>query len=170
MTSDPNVTSLDRLSIRGCPPEGVGRYEESEACKYQTQADEPIRTKICRLLLSGGCRRSARHTRSRALTRKISTFVGLLAASCLDYGAADASTLHVRVSHQTVAKASPHRSLIHANSRFLKRMCVPHRVMCGASFNADKDLRLYIVIERGGLREALASGFRHEKYNSQRRL
>ena len=47
-------------------------------------------------------------------------------------------------------------------SRFQKRMSVRHQVESGAPFNANRDLRVDIVIERGGLRDASASGFRHK--------
>ena len=41
-------------------------------------------------------------------------------------------------------------------------MPVRPRVKIGAIFNADRDLRMDIVIERGGLRDASASTFRHK--------
>ena len=53
--------------------------------------------------------------------------------------------------------------MLHAASRFLKRMSVRHQVESGAPFNADEDLRMDIVIERRGLRDASASDFRHKR-------
>ena len=41
-------------------------------------------------------------------------------------------------------------------------MSVCHQVESGAPFNADRDLRMDIVIERRGLRDASASDFRHK--------
>ena len=55
-----------------------------------------------------------------------------------------------------------HQSLVQATSRFLKRMFVRHHVERGAPFNADRDLRRGIVVERGGFRDASASDLRHK--------
>ena len=41
-------------------------------------------------------------------------------------------------------------------------MSVRHQVDSSTPFNADRDLRTDIVIERGGLRDASASDFRHK--------
>ena len=41
-------------------------------------------------------------------------------------------------------------------------MSVRHQVESGAPFNADRDLRMDIVIERGSLRDASTSDFRHK--------
>ena len=43
--------------------------------------------------------------------------------------------------------------------RVLKRMSFRHQVESGASFNAERDLRMDIVVERGSLRDASASDF-----------
>ena len=51
---------------------------------------------------------------------------------------------------------------MHATSRFLKRMSVHHQVEGSAPSDADNDVRMDIVIERGGLRDASASDFRHK--------
>lgn len=47
-------------------------------------------------------------------------------------------------------------------SRFLKRMFIRHQVESGVPFNADRSLRMGIVIESVGLRDASASDFRLE--------
>ena len=52
-------------------------------------------------------------------------------------------------------------------SRFLKRMSVRHQVGSSATFNADRDLRVDIAIERGGLRDASASGFQRKRVLQQ---
>ena len=41
-------------------------------------------------------------------------------------------------------------------------MSIRHQVESGAPFNADRDLRMYIVIETGDLRDATASEYRNE--------
>ena len=85
-----------------------------------------------------------------------------LAATCPACGATDANTRHARLCHRAGAQVNQHQALVHATSRFLNRMSVRHQVETGAPFNADRDLRMYIVIERGGLRDASASDFRHK--------
>ena len=77
-------------------------------------------------------------------------------------GAAVANTRHARLCHRAGAQVNQHQPLVHATSRFLKRMSVRYQVESGAPFNTDSDLRMDIVIERGGLRDASASDFRHE--------
>ena len=52
---------------------------------------------------------------------------------------------------------------MHATSRFLKRMSVHHQVEGSAPSDADNDVRMDIVIERGGLRDASASDFRNKR-------
>ena len=49
---------------------------------------------------------------------------------------------------------------MHALSRTLKSMSTRHQVESGAPFHADRDLRMDIVIEAGGLRDATASEYR----------
>ena len=53
-----------------------------------------------------------------------------------------------------------HQALAHALSRTLERMSIRHQVKSGAPFHADRDLRMDIVIEAGGLRDATASEYR----------
>ena len=85
-----------------------------------------------------------------------------LAATCPACGAADANTRHARLCHCSGAQVNQHQSLVQATSRFLKRMFVRHHVERGAPFNADRDLRRGIVVERGGFRDASASDLRHK--------
>ena len=49
-----------------------------------------------------------------------------------------------------------HQPLVHALSRILKSMSIRHQVESRAPFHADRDLRMDIVIEAGGLRDATA--------------
>lgn len=83
-----------------------------------------------------------------------------LATTCPCCGAAEANTRHARLCHRAGAQVNQHQPLVHAASRFLKRVSVRHQVESGAPFNADRDLRMDIVIERGGLRDATAPEFR----------
>ena len=83
-----------------------------------------------------------------------------LTPTCPVCSAADANTRHARLCHRAGAQVNQHHQpLVHVTSRFLKRMSVLHQVESGAPFNADRDLRMDIVIERGGLRHASASDF-----------
>ena len=76
--------------------------------------------------------------------------------------AADANTRHARWCHRAGAHVNQHHQpLVHATSRLRKRISVRHQDESGAPFNDDRGLRMDIVIERGGLRDASASDFRH---------
>ena len=77
-------------------------------------------------------------------------------------GATDADTRHARLCHRSGAQANPRQPLVHALSRSLKRMAIHHQVESGAPFNADRDLRMDLVIERGGLRDAAALEYRNK--------
>ena len=85
-----------------------------------------------------------------------------MAATCPACGAANANTRHAGLCQLAGAQVNQQQPLVHATSRFLKRMSARHKVERGASFNADRDLRMDIVIVRGGLRDAPASDFRHK--------
>ena len=85
-----------------------------------------------------------------------------LAATCPTCDAADANTRHARFCHRAGAQVNQHQPLVHATSCFLTRISVRHQVERDAPFNADRDLRMTIVIARGGLRDASASDFRHK--------
>ena len=69
-----------------------------------------------------------------------------LAATCPACGAADANTRHARLCHRAGAQVNQHQPLVNATFRFSKRMSVRHQVGSGAPFNADRDLRMDIVI------------------------
>ena len=63
-------------------------------------------------------------------------------------GATDADTRHARLCHQSGAHANQHQPLIHALSRTFKRMSIRQKVESGAPLNADRDLRMDMVVER----------------------
>ena len=79
---------------------------------------------------------------------------GLLAMRYPCCGAMNADTRHTRLCHRSRAQANQYQPLVHALSRPLKRMTIHHQVESRAPFNADRDVRMDIVIERGGLRDA----------------
>ena len=85
-----------------------------------------------------------------------------LPATCPACGAANANTPHARLCHRAGAQVNEHQPLVHATSRLLNWMSVRHQVKSGAPFKADRDLRMDIVIERGGLRDASAPDFRYK--------
>ena len=70
--------------------------------------------------------------------------------------AADANTRHARLCDRAGAHVDQHQPC------FLKRISVHHQVEGGAPFAANRGLRMDIVIENGGLRDASASDFRHK--------
>ena len=90
-------------------------------------------------------------------------FLGIaefLAARCPCCGKAEVNTRHARLCHRSGAHSNQHQPLVHALSRTLKSMSIRHQVESGAPFHANRDLRMDIVIEAGGLRDATASEYR----------
>ena len=82
-------------------------------------------------------------------------------ARCPCCGEAEVNTRHARLCHRSGAQVNqqPH---VHALSRTLKSMSIRHQVESGAPFHADRDLRMDIVMEAGGLRDATASEYRNK--------
>ena len=52
-----------------------------------------------------------------------------------------------------------HRPLVHALSRTIKRLSTGHQVDGGAPFNTTRDLRMDMVIERGGVPDTALLAF-----------
>ena len=71
---------------------------------------------------------------------------------CCD--AVDVDTRHARICPRAGAQVNQHQPRLHAISRTLKRLEIPHKVESGEPFTADRNLRVDIVIRRGGLRDA----------------
>ena len=67
-----------------------------------------------------------------------------------------------RLCHESGAQVNQHQPLVYALSRIFKRMSILHQVENGARFNADMDLRIDNLIERGGLRDATSSDCRNK--------
>ena len=92
-------------------------------------------------------------------------FLGIeeqLAARCPCCEATDVNTRHARTCHRAVAQVNQHQPLVHALSHTFKRLPIRHQVESGAPFNTDSNLRMDIVIERGGLRDATSSVYRNK--------
>ena len=90
-------------------------------------------------------------------------FLGIeefLAARYPCCGEPEVNTRHARLCHRSGAQVKQHQPLIHALSRTLKSMPIRHQVESGAPFHADRDLRMDIEIEAGGIRDATASEYR----------
>ena len=66
----------------------------------------------------------------------------------------DVDTRHARICPRAGAQVKQHQPLIHAISRTLKPLGIPHQVGSGEQFTADRNLRMNIVIRRGSLRDA----------------
>ena len=104
-------------------------------------------------------------------------FLGIeefLAARCPCCGEAEVNTRHARLCHRSGVQVNQHQPLVHALSSTLKSMSIRHQVESGAPFHANRDLRMDIVIEAYGLRDATASEYRDKsilldvKYADQR--
>ena len=67
---------------------------------------------------------------------------------------------HARICPRDGAQVNQHRPLLHAISRTLKWLGIPHQVESSEPFMADKKLPIDIVIMRGGLRVALNRAYR----------
>ena len=71
---------------------------------------------------------------------------------CCD--AADVNTRHARICPTAGAQVNQHRPLLHAISRTLKRLEIRHQAEDGEPFTAYQNLRMDLVVRRGGLRDA----------------
>ena len=71
-----------------------------------------------------------------------------LAARCPCCEATDVNARHGRTCNRAGAHVNRHQPLVHALSRNFKRLSIRHQVDSGAPFNADRNLRMDIVIER----------------------
>ena len=92
-------------------------------------------------------------------------FLGMekpLAARCPSCEATDVNTRPARTRHRTGAQVSQHQPLVHGLSCTFKRLSVRHQVESGAPFNGDRNLRMDIVIEMGGVRDATSSEYRNK--------
>ena len=63
--------------------------------------------------------------------------------------ATDVDTRHARIRPRAGAQVNQHQPLLHAISRALKRLGVPHQVENGEPFLADRNLRVDNVVRRG---------------------
>ena len=74
-------------------------------------------------------------------------------------GEAEVNTRHARLCHRSGAEVNQRQSLLQALSRTRKKISIRHQVESGAPFHANRDLRMDIVIQAGGLRDAAASDY-----------
>ena len=72
------------------------------------------------------------------------------------------TTRRARLCHRSGAQVNQHQPLVHSLSRSVKRTAIHHHVESGAPFKRNKDLRMDIIIEKGGLRDATASEYRNK--------
>ena len=147
------------------PPEDIGPFGQSWTCNCVKARQRSQSGSGAAAWLEARPVDASRITTAQELLYAGRRHLGIeehLATTCPACGAADASTQHARSCHHAGAQVNKHQSFVHATSRFLKRMSVRHQVESGAPFNADRDLRTDIDIERGGLQDASASDFRHK--------
>ena len=84
-------------------------------------------------------------------------FLGIeehVAVRCPVCDAVDVDTRHGRICPRAGAQVNQHQPLVHARSRLLKWLGIPHQVESDEPFTADRNLRMEIVVRRGGLRDA----------------
>ena len=76
--------------------------------------------------------------------------------------AVDVDTRHARICPRAEAQVSQHQPLVHAISRTLKRLGIPHQVESGEPFTAEMNLPINIVIRKGRLRDGPNGEFREK--------
>ena len=72
--------------------------------------------------------------------------------TCCD--AVDVGAGHAPISPRAGAQGNQRQPLVHAMSRTLKWLGIRHQVENGEPYTADRNLRMDIVVRRGGLRDA----------------
>ena len=146
-----------------CAPAGGGRpfRGQRDPRMRKSQATEPVRTRTCRVVTGEAGGRSTDHTSPGVPVRRSATSGNREAlggdAPLLWCSGRQYATCTSVPPRRRAAKPTPA-----AGPRDLLRMFVRHQVETGAPFNAGRDLRKDIGIERGGLRDASASEFRHK--------
>ena len=85
-----------------------------------------------------------------------------LVATCPCCEATYVNTRHACTFHRAGAQVNQHQPLVHALSRIFKRMPIHQQVESGAPVNAGRNLRMDIVIEKGGLRDPTSSEYRNK--------
>ena len=85
-----------------------------------------------------------------------------VAARCPCCGAAEGNTRHACLCRRSGAQVNQHQPLVHALSRTFKSMSIRHQAESGAPFHINRDFRMDIVIEAGGLRDTTASEYRNK--------
>ena len=82
-----------------------------------------------------------------------------VAVRCPCCNAINVDTRHARICPRAGAQVNQHQPLLHAISRTLKRLGIPHQVESGEPFTAEN-----IVIRRGSLRDAPNQEYRYTSY------
>lgn len=72
--------------------------------------------------------------------------------------AADLDIRHARTCHWEGAQVDWHQNLVHAVSKVLKRLMVPHQVESGASLRVERDLRMDMDMQPGEVEGRQCSG------------
>ena len=74
-----------------------------------------------------------------------------VAARCPCYNAGDVDTRHARAPSRAGVQGNQHQPLVDAISNPLKRLRIQHKVGSGEPFTVHRNLRMDIVVRRGGL-------------------
>ena len=160
------VRHITGQTPRPCAPDGGGRPFQGERNPRMRKgrATEPVENRSCRLVTSEASGRSTRCTSPRVPVGRAATSGdrGALGGDVpRPWGSGRHHATCTFLCHRAGAQVNQHQPFVHAISRFLKRITVRYQEERGAPFNADRDLRMDIVIDRGGLRDASASDVRH---------
>ena len=158
---DRYVAALQELPEMS-PPRGTGDQHGEKETRCFTKAQQrsqsgPGATAFLRARPID----SSRVIPASALVSAEGRFLGrveVLATRCPCCGATDANTRHAHLCYRLGAQVNQRQPLVHTLFRTLKRMSIRHQVENGAPFNAERDFRMDMVIERGGLRDATAAG------------
>ena len=111
---------------------------------------EPVRTRNCRMVTSKAGGRSTRRTSPGGSARRARRHLGIeeqSVAACPACGAAGANTRRARLCHRTGAQIIIRLPLVYSTSRLLERISVRHQVEIRTPLNADRDVRMAIVVE-----------------------
>ena len=96
------------------------------------------------------------HTRSRVRGhgKTLRRDRGVLSITCPCCDTVDVDTRHARICIRSGAQVNQYQPLLHAISHTLKWLGISHQVESGEPLTAERNLRMDIVIRRGGLRDA----------------
>ena len=136
---------LEQLPETACPPgpdNPLGGGETKAFAKARYRSLQGVGATTC---LRAWPTDSLRVVPAAAFMDTVRRFIGIeehVAMRCPCCDTVDVDARHARICPRAGAQVNQHQPLLHAISRTLKRLGIPHQVESGEPFTADRNLRM----------------------------